>query len=776
MIYNVTSIIYNRRRAPSSVVVDLPVGGRLIVAVGTRLEPGSQPMTTMRRASLLLALAAVPSMLAAQRQPGRPIGKVTAIGNLIHLELDKGAVTPERPFDLDHRTLRFTPDGAGYRVENTALVWDADFGAPLTGGTAALKNFSFPFSGKNWDTLNVATGAVTFGAPQGGGRGRGGGVPAGNRTGAGGSARAGFQMERYPTLQTVGRTFINMIPGVAAFVKPNLNGQRYVKELTDRVVVTWTLSEGAGGIQAFTWVPTVNRIQAVLHKDGVVELSYNDVSARDAVVGVFPLVAAGVEKTLTTLADAEDAAVAPNLDVKKVTLSSVDGLFLRATIETRGAVLPDGDPSLNGVTYRIAFDRTRAASADLAKAPVVWTIRGVAGGRGGGGRGSAPPRYVASGAGAEPDVTVAGNTISIKGILPSELSGATQAFVSADAATGTPGPAADQVTAQSVALAGIRSPEMDLSAAAKKDGPFAVAYEGFHWAEIPRAQDVACSVITALGDKFDFIASYSDFRVDNPEGGTPSTGPRGGNVSGIGTNTNGLENYCSQGQLQWMFFEPVSTSAVQIQERSPDGRMADYNYAMSQIGHELGHRWAADARAIVNGETILLGPTHWAAGVHLPSAFPYTNPNEADAMGGSTWKDNGDGTYTQLDRDYYSPAKGWSWLALYLMGLAKADEVQPFFILRNLQRTGAQDDQGHPIYKGDKTVVTIQDVIAAMGPRVPDVDRAQKKFNTAVVVLTMPGKPPTKELIAAANNISDRWIVYWSKTTGGRSVMTVSPK
>jgi hypothetical protein len=110
------------------------------------------------------------------------------------------------------------------------------------------------------------------------------------------------------------------------------------------------------------------------------------------------------------------------------------------------------------------------------------------------------------------------------------------------------------------------------------------------------------------------------------------------------------------------------------------------------------------------------------------------------------------------------------------MGLAKADEVQPFFILRNLQRTGAQDDQGHPIYKGDKTVVTIQDVIAAMGPRVPDVDRAQKKFNTAVVVLTMPGKPPTKELIAAANNISDRWIVYWSKTTGGRSVMTVSPK
>jgi hypothetical protein len=756
-------------------------------------------MNTIRRVTLVLTLAAVPSLLLAQRQPGHPIGKVTTIGNLIHLELDSGAIAPERLFDLDHRTLRFTPDGSGYRVENVALVWDSDFGPELSGGgrgdprgilpggaggTVALKNFTFPFSGKNWDTLNVATGAVMFHGVQGGrGGGRAGGPPAGNRTGAGLSTRSGFPLQRYPTLQTEGRTFINSIPGIAAFVKTTLSGPRYAKELADRAVVTWTLTEVTTGTQAFSWTPTVNRIQAVLHKDGVIELSYNDVSSRDAIVGVFPMVTAGVEKTLTTVSDAEDAAVAANLDVKNVTLAVVDGLFLKATIETRGAVLPDGDPTLNGVTYRVAFDKGKP-STDLAKSTVVWTIRGVAGGRGGGGgggRGAAPPRYVASGAGVEADVTVAGNTISIKGILPIELSGATQVSVSADAGTssGFAGPLSvvDQVAPKSVTLVGIRSPEVDLSATTKKDGPFPIVYEGFHWPEIPRATDVACSIIKALGDKFDFIATYSDFRVDNPEGGTPSTGPRGGNVSGIGTNTNGLENYCSQGELQWMFVEPVSTSAVQIQERSPDGRMKDYDFAMSQIGHELGHRWAADARALVNGETITLGPTHWAAGVHLPAAFPYGNPNESDAMGGSTWKDNGDGTYTQLDRDFYSPAKGWSWLALYLMGLARADEVQPFFILRNLQRIpGAQDAQGHPIYKGDKTVITIQDVIAAMGPRVPDVDHAQKKFNTAIVVMTMPGKAPSQELITAANNISEHWIAYWSKTTGGRSVMTVSPK
>ncbi|MGH9888977.1 MAG: hypothetical protein ACREBE_25815, partial [bacterium] len=447
------------------------------------------------------------------------------IGNLIHLELDSGAVAPERLFDLDHRTLRFTPDGSGFRVENVNLVWDADFGPALTTPVATLKNFRFPFSGKTWDTVNVATGSVTFGTMAAGSRGRGGGgVPVGNNTGAGFSGRSGFQLERYPTLQTVGRTFINMIPGVAAFVRVGVDQrsiQRFEKELADRVVVTWTFSEPVSGIQAFTWVPTVNRVQTVLHKDGVIELSYNDVNAKDAIVGVFPAVDAGVEKRLVTVTASEDnPSIAPHLNVKRVTFSTIDDLFLKVTIETRGAVLPEGDSGINGITYRVALD-TMLRARDPGKAAVVWTIRGVAGGRGGGGRGGAP-RYTVTGAGVEPEVRVDGNTISIKGILPGELAGAKKLDALTDVSAGSP-TIVDFLGVRVTTLGALRSPEVDLSATTKRDGPFAVAFEGFHWPEIPRPQDVACSIITTLGDKFDFIASYSDFRVDNPEGGTPST-------------------------------------------------------------------------------------------------------------------------------------------------------------------------------------------------------------------------------------------------------------
>src|SRR5262249_15333197 len=213
----------------------------------------------------------------------------------------------------------------------------------------------------------------------------------------------------------------------------------------------------------------------------------------------------------------------------------------------------------------------------------------------------------------------------------------------------------------------------------------------------------------------------------------------------------------------------------QLAERSPDGKMLPYNYAMAQIGHEMGHRWGAFVSAKVNGDVIPLGPTHWATGLHAPVAFPYQRPTEASAMGGGAWQDNFDSTYTQLDDDYYVPATGWSYLDLYLMGLISASEVPDFFILKNLAPAG-KDSNGHAMFRADRTKVTIQDVIAVEGPRLPDVDHSQKKFNTGIAVMVEHGNKPSKELIERANGIRERWIDYWATTTGHRASMTTTPR
>src|SRR4051812_24801596 len=77
-----------------------------------------------------------------RQEPGRSIGRVTKQGNLIVMTLDEGVLGKANLFNLAHRTLRFTPEGAGYRVENLPVAWDAEFGEAITGSDAALKGFA----------------------------------------------------------------------------------------------------------------------------------------------------------------------------------------------------------------------------------------------------------------------------------------------------------------------------------------------------------------------------------------------------------------------------------------------------------------------------------------------------------------------------------------------------------------------------------------------------------------------------------------------------------
>jgi hypothetical protein len=342
------------------------------------------------------------------------------------------------------------------------------------------------------------------------------------------------------------------------------------------------------------------------------------------------------------------------------------------------------------------------------------------------------------------------------------------------------------------------------SSLSHRDGPFAVVYESFHYLRVPKPQDLSCTIINALGDKFDFLGYYSDFRIDNQEASSPSDGPVGGNVVGIGQTQHEqtqqvLESRCTQGRFQLGLAQPVYVGANEVREGPPEGapvgsphhitfyshqlaqgsadrKARPYNYAIGHFGHEVGHRWGAYASANVNGDRISLGPwPHWAAGLQARVAFPYSLPTEASTLGGCVWQDNLDGTYTQLRDGYFVPAAGYSYLDLYLMGLISATEVPDFFILKNLARVG-EDANGHPVFRAERTKVTIQDVIAAEGPRLPNVDQSQRHFNTGIVVVVEHGQSPSHELIERANGIRQQWIEYWETTTGHRASMTVNPR
>ncbi len=565
-------------------------------------------------------------------EPGHSIGKVSIKGDLIVMELNEGALGKANLFDLTGHTLRFTPEGSQYRVENMPLHWDSDFGSELTGAEANLHQFTFPFSGKSWNSFLVGTsGSIRFGASE-----KDIGPDPYGKTGA------GVLLGRFDQLAEAAGTLVESAPTICVFLKPRMLGPHYLKELPDRVVITWDVTEPFGSLLDFTWFKTVDRFQAVLNRDGSIEMSYQELTARDAIVGIYP-------------------------------------------------------------------------------------VR----------------------SGAEP--------------VPVHFSSLT-----------------------------------------RNDGPYADVYESFHYVALPKPQDLSCTILKALGDKFDFLAYYSDFRVDSQEASTPSDGPVGGDVTGIGQTQHDqtpqvLASRCTQGRFQLGFAQPVFVGSNEMQQGPPEeapvgshhditfyrhqlaegtsnGEALPYNYAVGHLGHEVGHRWSAYASAKVHGETLSLGPwPHWARELQTPVAYPYSLPTEASTLGGGVWQDNYDGTFTQLRDGYFVPATGYSYLDLYLMGLISAAEVPDFFILKDLVPAG-RDPNGCPIFKAQRTKVTIQDVIAAEGTRSPDVDHSQRKFNTGIVVIVEHGHSPSHELLEQAEGIRRQWIDYWTTTTGHRASMTVNPR
>ena len=46
-----------------------------------------------------------------REEPGKPVGKVSIVGNLILMELGEGTLGRENLFDLDRQTLRRVPQG-----------------------------------------------------------------------------------------------------------------------------------------------------------------------------------------------------------------------------------------------------------------------------------------------------------------------------------------------------------------------------------------------------------------------------------------------------------------------------------------------------------------------------------------------------------------------------------------------------------------------------------------------------------------------------------------
>ena len=209
---------------------------------------------------------------------------------------------------------------------------------------------------------------------------------------------------------------------------------------------------------------------------------------------------------------------------------------------------------------------------------------------------------------------------------------------------------------------------------------------------------------------------------------------------------------------------------------------------MSLFAHEFGHHWLAYLSYDKSGQRKpLMYPfseggcaCHWREELHTPAPFPWGEGvfGPSSIMDGNYWVDHGDGSFSAHGKNSQG---GFSWLDLYAMGLADAEEVPDMFIVRNLQPNNDPNKEGY--YTGDKEIISIDQIVATpglpvpWGPGGPGTAHSQKVFNAGFVYLLEPGQRPSGDMLALHARYKSKVPGHWSHITGGRSrITTVVPR
>jgi glucodextranase-like protein len=116
------------------------------------------------------------------------------------------------------------------------------------------------------------------------------------------------------------------------------------------------------------------------------------------------------------------------------------------------------------------------------------------------------------------------------------------------------------------------------------------------------------------------------------------------------------------------------------------------------------------------------------------SHWSYLLDSQGSVMYGNGWQDNGDGTFTSIAKQ-----NAFSQLDLYLLGMIPKDQVPPMLLINNPAIDATQLPFLGATVSGTATTVTINDIVAAEGERVPSSATSLKQFNIGFVLLTRSG-------------------------------------
>jgi hypothetical protein len=189
------------------------------------------------------------------------------------------------------------------------------------------------------------------------------------------------------------------------------------------------------------------------------------------------------------------------------------------------------------------------------------------------------------------------------------------------------------------------------------------------------------------------------------------------------------------------------------------------------LGHEVAHRWLAhlrfdDPSGAGSGALLGRGGVHWS----------FFLDSDASVMEGNEIADAGGGRFQTVDF-----ARRYSPLDQYAMGLRAPDEVPDFFFVEgadnfrpNRPYKFSSSPEAGVSFTGLRRTVRMRDVVAAMGPRVPEAAHAPRSSRLAFVLVADAAAPATSTRSAGLGRIRSRFEALFREATEGRGSVETS--
>ena len=629
---------------------------------------------------------------------------------IVILREDERNAPFDHPFDLTGRTLRFRRrDATTFSVTNEPLAFESDLGSKQSARSvfAYPLPFSFPFFSQSLRTVYLSPFNAIYSQ-----------LPDTN-------AVDQYGADELAALPAVIAPFLTTASAAGA------GADVWVRNAPDRAVITW--------IQTTPAVTT--NIQAVLFASGDVALSYKQVAG----IRTGAIVVSAGRQTLqaTSSKDASDPEddVDPRLDVEAVSVSQLgDSGIVELRFTLRAAPGPSGLAATDYLRYDVTVGSSRVtyalfgSGAEDFQVPV-WgeTLRNPAARLEGRTLTlDIVPEYLGVSAGGDANVefrTSASTSPAIADVarIAFSFAPAPRALLTRFSTIGTP------ANVTSFAGEAFTLPVFD---------PFGA------WEQVRGTFGIDEREIDA-------VAFYQNFTTDIVlYAGAYSTGGNPG-VDGIS-----LRRAVSRAL-------PQSPSLLHM-NRIGVLKNADVRSATRVLMHEFGHHWLHNVTIRENGfDSRVLNPvsSHPAQYVDTRAAFTVYDADDASVMGGGFFDDFG----ASFRSTKYS-AYGYSWIDLYLMGLASPAEVQPsFYIANSSPELGlAYFPPEQATFRGERRSVAIQQLIDSMGPRVPAYPDTQRDF-TVLLVIVEGADALSEEDFARVQSYRDSFVSRFAIATASRA-------